>query len=103
MDANPQVPVGAILEQVDVVVSAAHRAELRGGLLQHGALLRDRALGDRLEHRMVVDALPVRAPDAERDDLPDLVHDARHIHVGSARVRADGAVAARDVVADAVR
>src|SRR5687768_11193019 len=83
------------------MIAATHGAELCARVRQLLALLDDGAVGNRVEHRMIGDALLVLAPHAERDGTPDLIYRPRHVDVGSLDRRLHRAVPAADVVANA--
>src|SRR5947208_11928789 len=101
MDADPQV-VLLVLEEIDVVVSAADGSQLLAGELRKFPLWLERCLFDSLEHRMV-DVPAARSPDAEADRSRDLVHGSSDVDFARARGSAHGLVATGDVVADAAR
>src|SRR5687768_2146922 len=103
MDADPQRAVGAILEQIHIVIAAADGAELSARVGELLALPRHRTARDRVEYRMILDALVVLLPHAERDGAPDLIHRLRDVDVRGPDRGLHGAVAAADVVADAGR
>ena len=103
VNADPERAVGPVLEQIDVVVPAAHRPELIARYLKHRPLFAHGTLRDSFKDRVVVDPFRVRPAEAERDHLPDLVHHAAHVDVSRDEIRPHRAVSTRDVVADAVR
>src|SRR5687768_18584125 len=81
MHADPEAAVGAIFEEVDVVIARSDRAELLARQVEQFALRLDGTFRDGVDHRMI-DTLVVAAPDAEGQRLPERVHDARGVDVG---------------------
>jgi hypothetical protein len=105
MDGDPD-PSRLVLEDVDVVVAAADRAELLPREVEQRALAADRRRVNPVEHRVSANRPPVLLTDAEADAPLDLIADPLQLvvpEVGRIEVRANGQVAARDVVADSRR
>ena len=100
MDAQPDTAL-LILEDVHIVIAAADRTELLGCellLLACNGQSPGRVV---LKERMI-DRLLVLTPDAERDRVPDVVHDRLDVrlHFRGGRVQANGLVSAGDIVTD---
>ena len=74
MNADPQLS-GLVLEHVDVVIAAAHRAQLLARETKEPALSGDRRPRDGVEHRMVAHRFVVVAAHTERDAPLDGVRD----------------------------